>query len=662
MTLRQQFSLLASTLLVVLLAGNLFVTVINGCDYFEQQLNGRAYDAATSLALSMSQIATNDSVQQARLIDVLFDRGFFEDITFARTDGETLHRRARGALISGGAPQWFKRLVPLEIIPAEADVTQGWQRLGTVLVKSHADFAYRDLWSIVCAEMIWFAWVLLIALVALQLILRFLFRSLVLVEEQALAISERDLQVQETLPRARELRRVVEAMNKMVRKLQAIFSEQAEMTERLREESYRDSPTGLLNRRGFDQQFNHVLARDDEHSGVLIIIQIQDFAEFNLSAGRQAGDDLLKLLGSSLEQWREEYSHSILGRRAGADFALFVPCADRVQAEDIVQQVFGMLSASALSQRNELRFHIGAVLLQGHQDDAVLAFSCADAALRQAQRQSTPKFQLYQQVDSSANEWTASEWNTMLNTILEQQNIQLQFLPVISNRDQQLLQVEVFSRVTWEGEILPAARFWPMIEQHRLAARFDLVVVEKVIHAIDVLSPSEVSPRFCINLSPASVLDEDFHQALAALLAQYPGQARRIALEVPEFALYSAEHAIARLALKLQPYGVHIGIDQVGTGTMAFAYLQRLPLAYVRIDGSFNRGVHQAQDHKFYIQSMVQIAHNLDLLVLAEGLEEAPDVDAVRQTGVDGLGGYYFTRPLADLNAAVNWKADSATR
>ncbi len=656
MTLRQQFSLLASLLVVVLLAGNLVVTVINGRDYFEQQLNGRAYDAATSLALSMSQIDADDSVQQTRLMDVLFDRGFFEDITFARTDGETLHRRAREAFSNGGAPEWFQKLVPLELIPAEADVTRGWQRLGTVTVISHADFAYRDLWNMISAEMIWFAWVLLIALVALQLILRFLFRSLVRVEKQALAISERDLQVQENIPRARELRRVVEAMNKMVRKLQAIFAEQAEMTERLREESYLDAPTGLLNRRGFDQQFGHILSRDDEHSGVLVIMQIQNFAEFNLNAGRQAGDDLLALLGKSLEQWRTDYPHSLLGRRAGADFSLFVPCADRTQADDIVQQAFSLMSVSALSQRNELCFHMGAVFLQGDQDDPVDAFSRADAALRQAQRQPTAKYQLYQRGDSEFDEWTAGEWRTLLNTVLEEQSIQLQYLPVISNHDQKLLQVEVFSRVSWQGQTLSAARFWPMIEQHRLAARFDLVVIEKVFNSMDDLDKDSEPVRFCINLSPASVLDESFHQSLAELLARYPQQARRIALEVPEFALYSAEHAIARLALKLQPFGVDVGIDQVGTGTMAFAYLQRLPLAYVRIDGSFNRGVHLAQDHKFYIQSMVQIAHNLDLLVLAEGLEEAPDVNAVRQTGVDGLGGYYFTRPLDSLEDAVNWR------
>jgi len=93
----------------------------------------------------------------------------------------------------------------------------------------------------------------------------------------------------------------------------------------------------------------------------------------------------------------------------------------------------------------------------------------------------------------------------------------------------------------------------------------------------------------------------------------------------------------------------------VGTGSMAFAYLQRLPLDYVRIDGSFNRGLHKAQDHKFFIQSMVQIAHNLDLLVLGEGLEDTSDVEVLRSTGVDGLSGYYFCKPMTDLNVAQNW-------
>lgn len=659
MTLRQQFSILTSLLVIVLWLGNLLVTVMNGRDYFQQQLNGRAYDAATSLALSMSQVDTRDDVQLSRLIDVLFDRGFFEAIEFIRIDGEPLHRRARQALAQQPAPQWFMQWVDLDLVPAEADVSRGWQRLGTIRVVSHSDFAYRDLWAMVRAELVWFAWVLVISLVALHLLLGWLFRPLKRVEQQALAICEKEWQEQEDIPKARELRRMVLAMNKMVRKLRSIFEEQSAMAEQLREESFHDGVTGLLNRRGFDQRFGHILESEAEHSGVLMLLQLKGFAEFNQQYGREEGDERLRNLAAGMERWRATHQNALVGRRSGADFALFVPCADQHQADDLMRQTFSELASGVLSQRSEqagelLVFHMGAVFLQAEKEAIQPALMKADAALRQAQRHPEARAQLYGH-QGEQQEWAAFQWQQLLQDVLHNRAIQLQFMPVVSNRDQQLLQYEVFSRIEWQGEVLSAARFWPMVEQHQMAAAYDLCIIEQVLEKLSA-ETSEPATRFCINLSPASVMDEQFHSDLQRLLSRFPGMASRLALEVPEFALANIESSLARLALQLKPLGVAVGVDQVGTGSMAFAYLQRLPLDYLRIDGSFNRGLHRAQDHKFFIQSMVQIAHNLDLQVLGEGLEEAADINTLRLTGVDGMSGYYFSRPIADLAQALSWR------
>jgi diguanylate cyclase (GGDEF)-like protein len=656
MTLRQQFSLLTGLLVVILLAGNLLVMVMNGRDYFQQQLNARAYDAATSLALSMSQVAADDEVQLTRLMDVLFDRGFFAEIELQRVDDEPIYRRSRDTPGDLPAPRWFMHWVGLEMIPAEADVTRQWQRLGTVRVVSHSDFAYRDLWAMVRAELIWFSWVLVITLVLLQLLLNWLFRPLVRVERQALAICERQWQVQAEIPRPRELRRMVLAMNKMVQKLQSIFTEQSAMTEQLRAESFNDNVSGLLNRRGFDQRLQHILQRGEEHSGVLLLLQLQNLSELNQSQGRQLVDDVLHMLGAGLQRCLQEYPAAFTGRRSGSDFALYIPCADQAQADALLQQMFSQLATSVLSRRKELIFHLGGVFLQGVQDDPVQALSCADAALRQAQRSPEGRAQLYRSDSSSGiQEWTAGEWRELLTGVLEAGALQLQFLPVISNRNRRLLQFEVFSRIVWQGETLSAARFWPMVEQHQLAARYDASIVAQVLALLEQHAPQK-GIRYCINISPASVLDEQFHQWLVELFRASPALAAHIALEVPESSLTGIETALARLAIQLKPFGVTLGVDQVGTGSMAFAYLQRLPLDYIRIDGSFNRGLHQAQDHRFFIQSMVQIAHNLDLLILGEGIEEADDVSVLRQTGVDGMSGYFFSKPLATLEDAHAWQ------
>jgi len=653
MTLRQQLSVLTGFLVVILLAGNLALTVSNGQDYFQQQLNARAYDAATSLAFSMSQVDTDDEVKLERMIDVLFDRGFFAAIEYTPLDGEALYRRSREALNSPPAPDWFRALVPFEMIPAEADVSRNWQRLGTVTVSSHTDFAYRDLWSMVRGEMIWFAWVLLLSLGLLHLLLGWLFRPVELVEKQALAICEKQWPVQDKIPRTRELKRMVVAMNKMVRKLQSIFSEQAAMTEQLRKETFSDSLTGLFNRRGFDDRMAHILQREEEHSGVLMLIQLSGLAEFNLKEGRAATDDLLGLLGRALQQMADISPQAFCGRRSGSDFALYLPCADSLQAQELMQQIHSQLLTGVLTQRKELIFHLGAVFLQNGRDEPVYALSCADAALRQAQRYPESSAQLYDG-SSAKSEWSAGEWRSLLNEALATDVLALQFLPVVSNKTEQLLQYEVLTRLKWQGDSISAARFWPMVEQHHMAPRYDLAIISRVIRQL-VKNPPKPDVRYCINISAASVLDDEFHHQLQLLFSDAPELARYIAVEIPEPALAGAEAALSRLSLMLRPYGVGLGIDQVGTGTMAFAYLQRLPLDYIRIDGSFNRGLHQALDRRFFIQSMVQIAHNLDLLVLGEGVEEAEDVAALQQAGVDGMSGYYFSRPVPSLADAHQW-------
>ncbi|MCY0966913.1 EAL domain-containing protein [Parathalassolituus penaei] len=659
MTLRQQFSLLTSALVLILLAGNLLVTLMHAHDQFQRQLNARAYDAATALALSMSQIEGDDTVERSRLIDVLFDRGFFSEIRFVSTEGQEIHRRELQAYESPAAPAWFMGMTSFDQQPAETDVTNGWQRLGTVTVLSHPDFAYRNLWNMAKAELFWFVAVLIVTLILLEMLLRWLFAPLQKVEEQALAICDREWKIQQDIPKARELKRMVLAMNRMVSKLHALFMEQATTTEQLRQESFHDNVSGLLNRRGFDQRFSHLLNDDDEHSGLLMLLQIEGFAAFNQRDGRQAGDAVIRQVGDALHHWHHDHNHSLCGRHAGADFALYVSCADRQHARELLMQTSSQLAATTLTQRNELQFHIGGVFLQGHHNNPGEAFSKADAALAKARSSGRGHSWLYdEENDPERREWSASTWQQILREALQDNLLQLRFMPVVGHQQgsskRPLLQVEVFSRIQWQGESLSAARFWPMVEQHGMAGEFDLAVVRQVFTDLaNTRLPEAI--KVCINLSPASLLDAEFPQHLIDLLEQHSALAHHLLLEVPEFCILDIENQLLPLGQRLKPLGVKLGVDQVGTGTAAFAYMKRLPLTQLRLDGSLNRGVHLAQDQRFFVQSMIQIGHKLDLTVLADGLEQSEDVITLSQCGVDGISGFYFSRPLSHLQDVIDW-------
>lgn len=648
MSLRQQFSLLTATLVIVLLGGSLLLNLNNTRNAFEQQLNARAYDAASALSLSMSQVPAEDHTQLLRLMDALYDRGFFSEISLELVDGTQLHKRSGDSANVSGSPVWFQRLLPIELLSAETDVMNNWQRLGSIKVTSYTGIAYQDLWTVFLGEIKWYGLVLLLSLIFVQWLLHWLLKPLQEVERQALAISNRQLIVQRHVPRARELKHMVLAMNQMVQKLRSVFTEQVNITEQLKAESFHDTLTGVLNRRGFDQRFEAVLQSQDEHNGVLLLLQLQDLAEYNQKNGRQAADDLLQHLGRHLSLWIQSHTGSFAGRRSGTDFALYIPCLGRHQAQNLAQKLLDQLTTAVLLPQLEMPCHLGGVYLHEKEDAPAQALSQADAALRQAQQQGLNNVRLYQD-DTGLQELTASEWRTFLLQVLHDESLQLLFQPVVRLADEKLVQVEVFSQVMRDNQALKASRFWPMVEQHHLSTQFDALIIRQVLALLANKSLPE-GVTFCINVSPATLVDQTFLQKLQQWLAASPRAAAQIAFEVPESSLGNIESALLRLVDITQPFCVKLGVDQIGTGGQAFSYLQRLPLDYLRVDGSFGRGIAHAQDQRFFVYSMAQISKGLELPIWAEGVEQKEDVDVLQQIGIQALSGYYFSRPQQGLN------------
>lgn len=648
MSLRQQFSLLTTALVVVLLSGSLLLNLNNARNAFEQQLNARAYDAASALSMSMSSVDADDHSQLLRLMDALYDRGFFSEITLTQVDGTQLHKRSANAQEAATSPVWFQRLFPITLITAETDVMDGWQRLGEIQVVSYTGMAYRDLWTLFLTELKWYGFILLLSLAVLQWLLRWLLKPLQEVERQALAISNRQLIVQQYIPRSRELKHMVLAMNQMVQKLRSVFTEQVNITEQLKSESFHDALTGVLNRRGFDQRLESLLQGQEEHNGVLLLLQLQDLSQYNQAHGRQAADELIQNLGRQLTLWIQSHGGAFAGRRSGSDFALFAPCLGKHQAQNMAQQLLDQITTSVLDPKLDMPCHLGGVYLYDNEDKPSQALSQADHALRQAQQQTVNNVRLYEDA-TGLSELTASEWREFLLLVLHEESLQLLFQPVVNLKQKQLVQVEVFSQVTRDGQTLKAGRFWPMVEQHHLSTQFDALIIRQVLALLEK-QPLPMGVTCCINVSPATLTDETFIKKLQQWLSASPAAAAQIALEVPESFLGNIEAALLRAAEVVHPFGVKIGVDQIGTGGQAFSYLQRLPLDYLRIDGSFSRGVAQAQDQRFFVHSMVQIAKGIELPIWAEGVEQKEDVEVLQQVGIQALSGYYFNKPQQDFS------------
>ena len=273
----------------------------------------------------------------------------------------------------------------------------GWQQAGKVQVTSHPGHAYGELWTNSTDTFRFFlvlaAVIITIGLIAVNILLR----PLRLIESQADALGNAAPPLQNKLPRTRELRRVVMAMNRMSRKVSRSFAEQSALTESLRKQAYNDPVTGLGNRRYFDRQLQRLLESGEEASmGALLLLELHGLSEINLTAGFQAGDQLLQHTAKLINQRLVQLEHCFAARISGACYGIVVVGMDRDGAESLAADLCHdllQLHANGLANIAAIG-HIG-VALWKQQDALQDLLAEADIALRAAQSCSSNSWKHY---------------------------------------------------------------------------------------------------------------------------------------------------------------------------------------------------------------------------------------------------------------------------
>ncbi len=641
MTLYRQLIFAITFLIICLMAGNVFVSVFNARGYVFEQMAVHAQDTATSLGLTISHAAKEkDEAQIRSFVDVVFDRGYYRHVHYGSLSGDTVVE-SKSPIVIEGVPNWFVELVDLPEPEGKAEVISGWFRLGEVTVVSHPGYAYRDLWR-VFNEQLWLFMVTAVLCYGLVGIgLQYMLRPLREVESQAEAICRREFPVQENLPRTPELRRMVTAMNRMVQKIQSMFQEQVELSESLHRQAYLDSVTQLSNRRDFDSRFDAFMKSEKGGSaGVLVLIHLGGLIEFNDRNGRDAGDQCLKDVAVAMSEASGEADGVILARRSGADLCAFIPSVDREEAEQRVEALFtGLQAVSWINDSDELMLHLGVSFSASVMQDNSLLEE-ADLALRQAQHQGTCGCQWHQSGSDDDETRTAGQWRSLLEDAIRSRQFTFHTQPIFERDGKTIDQWEVLCRLP-EGEgFLNAGVFLPMAERFGMAARIDQLMIEMLSDFY-----SQAGPKLCVNISPSSMADEHFVRWLESFLSERVEFAKRLVLELPEFSLSINETQVRTFGRRVVAHGAHLSLDHFGVGASAFSYLQSMPLFALKVDRCFVQGIDSNADNRFFVKSLLQIAHSCDVKLLVEGVETESEWQALLELGIDGGQGYYLGKP-----------------
>jgi len=649
MTLLRQLVIVIVTLFILLFVGTLLLSINNTRDYLNDQLRTISQDTATSLGLTLTPpMADKDMAVVDRMVSAVSDSGYYREVVVSDIEGKPIVSRKQEVKL-GNVPQWFVDLVPLQTPRGEALIMAGWQQAGTVRVEANPGYAYVALWSNTVESFWWFlaasTFTVLLGVVALHFILR----PLRDVEMQARAICDREYPVQKKIPWTLELRSVVEAMNRMSTRVKEMFDEQTASIERLRSENYRDALTGLANRRYFEMNLKQLI--ETGKHGALLLLELKDFKQYNEKRGFQAGDELLKNTAEFLEAICKSQAHLeyFTVHLSGANFAIVLTNAGEADAMELAQNLAKAMlrfKERGLVDGEEVG-HIGVTLFTGQNYGEVL--SAADMALRAAQQQGPNAVSLIDPGKSTGDSpvRTATQWGDILRDALASKRISLLVQPAKAAAEAArgtVLHYESLMRLTDDqGNVIPAVVYTPVAKRLRLAGDFDRAMISEVLGRLAAKRYGDVP--VAVNLFPASLQNKEFVDWLCAELGKVPEAASRLLIEVTEYGMIENVDALRDFIARVAAYGTRVGLDHFGRGFSSFGYLSTLKLEYIKIDGSYVRGLINNKDNQFFVESVIKVAHSLEIKVYVVSVETDEELNLLSNLGVDGVQGYGVGRP-----------------
>jgi diguanylate cyclase (GGDEF)-like protein/PAS domain S-box-containing protein len=414
----------------------------------------------------------------------------------------------------------------------------------------------------------------------------------------------------------------------------------------LQHQAQHDSLTQLHNRDWLIERLETVIEEKTEDHFCLYFVDLDRFKEINDTLGHHIGDEMLITLSQRLNSTMCQRNYEV-ARLGGDEFAVLA--SDReidATAQCIIDTLTQPVELSGMSL--EVRAGIGIACYPQHGQDASTLMRCADIAMYHA-KGTTGSYETYSEdIDQHSPERLVL-MSDLRKGIADDQ-LRLFYQPKIQIAQQAHVGYEALLR--WEHPqrgMVPPNEFIPLAEVTEIIQPLTMWVVEEALRQWSEWCEQGYKHNISINLSTRNLLDESLPEHIARLLAAYKVEASYIELEITESAVMAEPERALDILNQLHDLGLQLSIDDFGTGYSSLAYLRRLPIDKLKIDGSFVMGMGRNHEDRIIVESTIGLAHNLGLRVIAEGVENEALLALLDGLGCDEAQGYFIARPLPVL-------------
>lgn len=425
------------------------------------------------------------------------------------------------------------------------------------------------------------------------------------------------------------------------------ISERKHFIEELQHKALYDALTELPNRSLLEDRLAHALkvARREPSTLAVAIVDVVRLREVNDLMGHHNGDLVIKEVADRLKQVLRD--SDTVARLGGDEFAVLLPAVDMGAAAAVASKIQKLFEQPVIVDDTPLEVEaaIGIAMYPDHGDSPAILIQHADIAMRLAKGE-TGGFSVYDPEDDPFSARRLKLHGELRQSIKEKA-LTLYYQPKVDIKTGTATSVEALAR--WphpaEGMISPCD-FIPMVEQTGLIRPFTLWVLEQAIEQSRHWVRAGIDLAVAVNLSTRNLLDPGLADCIEHLLKRYQVDPDRLTLEITESAVMSRPEQALKILMGLHDMGIKLSIDDFGTGYSSLAYLKQLPVAELKIDYSFVSGITTSESDAVIVRSTIDLAHNLGLGVVAEGVEDREILDLLAVLGCDTGQGFYFSRAM----------------
>ena len=430
-------------------------------------------------------------------------------------------------------------------------------------------------------------------------------------------------------------------------------SESRELNRKLSYHASHDILTGLVNRREFESRLERALrsAKARETAYALCHIDVDQFKIVNDTCGHSAGDALLGQVGALLKtkiRWRDT-----LARLGGDEFGVLLESCSLDEALRMAEQLRDTIGKQKFvweERTFRLGCSIGVVPITGDSADVAALLSAADSACVAAKEAGRNRVYSFQENDIDLmRRRKEMQWAAKINNALEESRFELYRMEIAPlQRHDSGAHYELLLRMKDEtGKIVPPTEFILSAERYGITPQIDRWVVENALRWLVSEADERERLALCsINLSGQSLVDGDFLPFVQRVLRSSGIDGSRICFEITETAAIASYSQANRFiqALKKEN-GCKFALDDFGTGLSSFGYLKQFPVDFLKIDGSFVKGILHDPIDREMVRSINEIGHLTGKLTIAEFAENAEIINMLRNLGVDYAQGYGVGSP-----------------